>query len=88
MESRPRPPLSLKVAYFLSDTSMEGRGNFWVIPGSHLHDTIQRPTARAAGSGYPGDGQAGHGRILRPTWHTATHSWSGVTRKILFFGYG
>ena len=30
MEARPRPRLSLKVAYFLSDTSMEGCGNFWV----------------------------------------------------------
>src|SRR5665213_2304744 len=29
MESHPRPRLSLKVAYFLSDCSLPGRGNFW-----------------------------------------------------------
>src|SRR5437762_13730838 len=34
IECHPRPRLSLKVAYFLSDTSEPGRGNFWVIPGS------------------------------------------------------
>ena len=49
MEGHPRPRLSLKVAYFLSDTSVEGRGNFWVIPGSHLWDTLERP-ATARGS--------------------------------------
>src|SRR5215472_12946464 len=50
MESHPRPRLSLKVAYFLSDTSQPGRGNFWVIPGSHLCDTLDRP---ADGIGQP-----------------------------------
>ncbi|HEV2126310.1 MAG TPA: phytanoyl-CoA dioxygenase family protein, partial [Chloroflexota bacterium] len=50
MESHPRPRLSLKVAYFLSDTSEPGRGNFWVIPGSHHRDTLDRP---ATGVGQP-----------------------------------
>ena len=40
IESHPRPRLSLKVAYFLSDCSEAGRGNFWIIPGSHLHDEL------------------------------------------------
>lgn len=31
MESHPRPRLSLKVAYFLSDLSEPGRGNFWIV---------------------------------------------------------
>src|SRR5579871_770415 len=43
IECHPRPRLSLKVAFFLSDTSVPGRGNFWVIPGSHLQDTLTRP---------------------------------------------
>jgi ectoine hydroxylase len=30
IECHPRPRLSLKVAYFLSDTSEPGRGNFWI----------------------------------------------------------
>lgn len=91
MESRPRPRLSLKVAYFLSDTSEEGRGNFWVIPGSHLNDDLTRP---ADGIGQP----AGAAPVLakpgtavffdRRLWHTASPNWSDVTRKILFTGYG
>lgn len=91
MESHPRPRLSLKVAYFLSDTSVPDRGNFWVIPGSHLCDTIERP---ADGVGQP-DGAvpvlARPGTAVlfdRRTWHTATPNWSDVTRKILFYGYG
>src|SRR5712691_11203387 len=41
---QPRPRLSLKVAYFLSDVSEPGRGNFHILPGSHLQDRIDRPT--------------------------------------------
>jgi ectoine hydroxylase len=91
METHPRPRLSLKVAYFLSDTSEEGRGNFWVVPGSHLHDNLERP---ADGHGQP----AGAVPVLakpgtavffdRRLWHTASPNWSDVTRKVLFYGYG
>ena len=90
MESHPRPRLSLKVAYFLSDTSEEGRGNFWVVPGSHLDDMLERP----AGVGQP----AGAVPVLakpgtavffdRRLWHTASPNWSDLTRKVLFYGYG
>src|SRR5437868_6645207 len=68
VESHPRPRLSLKVAYFLSDTSEPGRGNFWVIPGSHLCDTLKLargpcgPTGRRATR----PGEARHGRLRRP----------------------
>jgi 8-oxo-dGTP pyrophosphatase MutT (NUDIX family) len=91
IESHPRPRLSLKVAYFLSDASEEGRGNFWVIPGSHLDDTLDRPPD---GIGQP----AGAVPVLakpgtavffdRRLWHTASPNWSEVTRKVLFYGYG
>ena len=91
MESHPRPRLSLKVAYFLSDTGEEGRGNFWVIPGSHLCDDLPRPEG---GVGQP----AGAVPVLakpgtavffdRRLWHTASPNWSNVTRKVLFYGYG
>jgi hypothetical protein len=91
METHPRPRLSLKVAYFLSDTSQEGRGNFWVVPGSHLSDTLELP---ASGHGQP----AGAIPVLarpgsavffdRRLWHTASPNWSDVTRKVLFYGYG
>lgn len=91
MESHPRPRLSLKVAYFLSDTGVEGRGNFWILPGSHLQDTLERP---AGGEGQP---EGAVPVLARPgaavlfdrrLWHTASPNWSEVTRKILFYGYG
>jgi ectoine hydroxylase len=53
MESHPRPRLSLKVAYFLSDTSQPGRGNFWVVPGSHLWDTMERPPTASVNQRVP-----------------------------------
>jgi ectoine hydroxylase-related dioxygenase (phytanoyl-CoA dioxygenase family) len=91
IECHPRPRLSLKVAYFLSDTSVEGRGNFWVVPGTHLNDTLEIPTG---GVGQP----AGATPVLakpgtavlfdRRLWHTASPNWSDITRKILFYGYG
>jgi len=91
MESHPRPRLSLKVAYFLSDASEEGRGNFWIIPGSHLHDTLERP---ADGHGQPAGAipvcvKPGTAVFFdRRLWHTASPNWSEVTRKVLFYGYG
>lgn len=91
MESHPRPRLSLKVAYFLSDTSEEGRGNFWVIPGSHLQDTLERPPS---GEGQPEGAipicvKPGTAVLFdRRLWHTASPNWSNITRKILFYGYG
>ena len=91
MESHPRPRLSLKVAYFLSDTSEAGRGNFWVIPGSHLQDTLSLPPG---GVGQPEGAVpvlAKPGTAVffdRRLWHTASPNWSDVTRKVLFYGYG
>jgi hypothetical protein len=91
MESHPRPRLSLKVAYFLSDTSEEGRGNFWIVPGSHTQDSLERP---ASGEGQPEGAipvRVPPGTAVffdRRLWHTASPNWSDVTRKILFTGYG
>lgn len=88
MESHPRPRLSLKVAYFLSDVGVEGRGNFWVIPGSHLRDTLERPSN---GMGQPVGAVPVLGTAVffdRRLWHTASPNWSDVTRKVLFYGYG
>lgn len=90
MESHPRPRLSLKVAYFLSDTSEPGHGNFWVIPGSHRHDTLDRPTT---GIGQPEGAVpvlAKPGTAVffdRRLWHSASPNWSDITRKVLFYGY-
>jgi ectoine hydroxylase len=91
IESRPRPRLSIKIGYFLSDASVEGRGNFWVIPGSHLMDEIQLPEG---GVGQPKGAvpvlvEPGTAVVFdRRLWHTATPNGSDVTRKVLFYGYG
>ena len=91
IECHPRPRLSLKVAFFLSDTSVPGRGNFWVIPGSHLQDTLTRPED---GIGQPEGAVpvlAKPGTAVffdRRLWHTASPNWSDHTRKVLFYGYG
>jgi hypothetical protein len=91
IECHPRPRLSLKVAYFLSDTSEPGRGNFWVVPGSHLSDTLERP---ADGIGQPEGAvpvlaKPGTAVLFdRRLWHAGTPNWSDITRKVLFYGYG
>ena len=91
IECHPRPRLSLKVAYFLSDISAPDRGNFWIIPGSHTSDTLQRPEG---GVGQPEGAipvcvKPGTAVFFdRRLWHTASPNWSDITRKVLFYGYG
>lgn len=91
IECHPRPRLSLKVAYFLSDTGEPGRGNFWVVPNSHRNDTLERS---ATGIGQPEGAVpvlAKPGTAVffdRRLWHAASPNWSDVTRKVLFYGYG
>jgi ectoine hydroxylase len=91
IECHPRPRLSLKVAYFLSDTSELGRGNFWVVPGTHLSDTLERP---GDGVGQPEGAvpvlaKPGTAVLFdRRLWHAGTPNWSDITRKVLFYGYG
>lgn len=95
LESSPRPRLSIKVAYWLTDLSVSGRGNLYVIPGSHLRDRIELPPAEQLARGVlpddavpiccaPGDAVVFDRRI----WHAATPNTSDVTRKALFYGYG
>ncbi len=91
IESHPRPRLSLKVAYFLSDASEPGRGNFWVVPGSHLDDSQERspdgigqPKGAVPVLAKPGTAVFFDRRL----WHSASPNASDVTRKVLFYGYG
>ncbi len=90
IESTPRPRLSLKVVYWLSDCAQEGRGNFYVIPGSHLWDTLKRaedgslPDGATAVCCKPGDAVFFDRRI----WHARSQNDSDITRKGLFYGYG
>lgn len=90
IECSPRPRLSLKVGYYLSDVSQPGRGNTMIVPGSHLLDEIDCPE----------DGQSdplgaiplcvppGSAVIIdRRIWHSRSLNESDLTRKVLWYGY-
>lgn len=94
IETEPvRPRLSVKVAYFLTDLSEPGRGNFTVVPGSHLRNRISRPERPERGFDPP----VGATPILaepgtavlfdRRLWHSRSDNLSTLTRKALFLGY-
>ncbi|MEO2005852.1 MAG: phytanoyl-CoA dioxygenase family protein [Candidatus Poribacteria bacterium] len=90
LEGEPRPRVSLKVGFFLSDTSEPGRGNFHVVPGSHLRNTLAFPAdgvldPRNAVSICAPPGAAVF--FDRRLWHSASPNSSDMTRKVLFYGY-
>ena len=89
IESNPRPRISLKVGFFLTDTTPTDRGNFHVIPGSHLSNKVEFPED---GADHPDaiPVQAAPGDAVffdRRLWHAAGRNVSDVTRKVLFYGY-
>jgi ectoine hydroxylase-related dioxygenase (phytanoyl-CoA dioxygenase family) len=43
IETHPRPRLSLKIGFYLTDVSLPDRGNTLIVPGSHLQDEIDCP---------------------------------------------
>src|SRR5262245_52304119 len=93
LETDPRPRLSVKLAFWLSDVSRPGRGNFKVVPGSHRTNGIDGPPRRdvrwpdPAGAievcANPGDVVFFDRRI----WHARSDNHSDITRKAVFFGY-
>lgn len=89
MEFHPRPRLSLKVAYWLSDVSRPGRGNFYIVPGSHLDDDLHRPEDRNPKGAIAVLARAGDAVLFdRRLWHARSANHSPVVRKVLFYGYG
>jgi ectoine hydroxylase len=93
IETTPRPRLSVKLAYWLSDVSEPGRGNLKVVPGSHLTNWIDGPPRRDMRwpdpdgaievTAEPGDATFFDRRI----WHARSRNHSPHTRKAVFFGY-
>lgn len=90
LETDPRPRLSVKVAYFLTDVSELGRGNFVVLPGSHRRNRIQRPQVDHTDLpgatpilAHPGDAVLFDRRL----WHMRSRNRSMLTRKVLFYAY-
>jgi len=93
LETDPRPRLSVKLAYWLSDVSRPGRGNFRVVPGSHTTNWIAGPPRRTVEwpdpqgaievTAQPGDAVFFDRRI----WHARSDNHSTLTRKAVFFAY-
>ncbi len=90
LETDPRPRMSVKVAYFLSDVSEPGRGNLVVLPGSHLRNRIARPVdddndlpGAVPVLAEPGDAVVFDRRL----WHMRGRNGSDRTRKALFYAY-
>jgi ectoine hydroxylase-related dioxygenase (phytanoyl-CoA dioxygenase family) len=93
LETEPRPRMSVKVAYFLSDCGEPGRGNFRVIPGSHRRNTLPRPGEHDQGSADPEGAvpvlaRPGDAVVFdRRLWHMRSRNLSDVTRRALFTAY-
>jgi ectoine hydroxylase-related dioxygenase (phytanoyl-CoA dioxygenase family) len=93
LEGEPRPRMSVKLAYWLSDVSEPGRGNFKVVPGSHTRNWINGPPRRDVEWPEPEGAvevRVHPGDVVffdRRLWHTRTSNYSDVTRKAMFFGY-
>ena len=93
VETDPRPLLSVKVGWFLTDVARPGRGNLRVIPGSHLQNRLSRPErADLPAPPPPGavDVLARPGTAVvfdRRVWHARGDNTSRLTRRALFLGY-
>jgi ectoine hydroxylase len=90
IEGHPRPRMSVKVAFFLSDLSEPGRGNLHVLPGSHRLASLPRPANGATNprGAVPVLGAPGTAVLFdRRLWHARGDNRSDVTRKVLFLAY-
>jgi ectoine hydroxylase len=93
LETQPRPRMSVKAAYWLSDVSESGRGNTRLVPGSHMTNRIDGPPRRdMPWPDPPGAAEvtAAAGDVLffdRRIWHARSDNRSAVTRKAVFLGY-
>jgi ectoine hydroxylase len=90
IESHPRPRLSLKIGFYLTDVSQPERGNTLIVPGSHLRDEIDCP---ADGVSNP-DGaeplcvKPGTAVLIdRRIWHSRSPNLWRQTRKVIWLGY-
>jgi ectoine hydroxylase len=82
----PRPRLSVKVAYFLTDVEAPQQGALRVLPGSHVRDTL--PMDAEPEEATPLLVPAGSAVVFdRRLWHARGDNRSDRTRKALFYGY-
>jgi ectoine hydroxylase len=93
LEGTPRERMSVKLAFWLTDVSETGRGNFKILPGSHKTNWIDGPPRRDIE--WPDPEGAIEVRVNpgdavffdRRLWHCRTNNYSQFTRKAMFFGY-
>ena len=89
LETDPRPRVSLKVAFVLTDVETPDRGSTHVIPGSHRRNTMDFPEGNAEHpAATPVRAKAGDAVFFdRRLWHASGRNVSEFTRKMLFLGY-
>ena len=88
LETDPQPRISLKVAFFLTDTSELGRANLYVIPGSHLQNKLPVDEEKRPKGGVPVRAKPGDAVFFdRRIWHSSSPNTSQMPRKVLFYGY-
>ncbi|MBT6721905.1 MAG: hypothetical protein HOB20_01610 [Planctomycetaceae bacterium] len=90
IESNPRPRLSVKIGYYLTDVSAPDHGNTLVVPGSHLTNSLDCPDDGVSNpdEAIPLCLNPGDAVILdRRVWHTRSPNTAGFPRKVIWYGY-
>ena len=93
LDADPRPRMSLKVAFWLSDVSEPGRGNMLVLPGSHRSNMLDRPARPELGfepppGAVPVLAEPGDAFVFdRRLWHSRSDNVSEHTRRAIFLAY-
>ncbi|MBC8353658.1 MAG: phytanoyl-CoA dioxygenase family protein [Planctomycetes bacterium] len=90
IESNPRPRLSLKIGYYLSDVSESNRGNTLIVPGSHWQNELDCPQDGHSNpeGAEPLCVKPGSAVIVdRRIWHSRSANSSDITRKVIWYGY-
>ena len=89
LETSPRPRISLKVGYFLTDTREPERGNLYVLPGSHLRDHFPGEDRRGLPEGaIPVRVPSGTAVFFdRRLWHSGSTNYWHTPRRVIFYGY-
>lgn len=88
-ETEPRPMVSLKIGFFLTDTSEPHRGNFHVVPGSQIRNDFPGEDRKDLLDGAtPVLAPAGTAVFFdRRIWHSGSANYWLEPRRVLFYGY-
>ena len=87
---RPAPRLSLKISYWLSDTTIPDCGAMRILPGSHrlTEKPFQKNPSEDPQGAIEVRVKPGTAVLFdRRLWHSRSYNYSNQTRKVLFFGY-